>query len=119
VEVPATSAEAPKRPGLTVPETRTTQVIQATVAQNRLSVRACYEKALAVDAKLRGTLTVHFTIDEAGVVTSAEVNTQRTTLSEPGVQQCALAAVKKITFPKSSRGFESTVNYPFDFRPRY
>jgi outer membrane biosynthesis protein TonB len=117
----ATAAQAdpsgPKRPGATVPETRTTQVMQSIVVQNRQQIRACYEAALNQQPELQGKLTVHFTIDSAGTVTAADVNQARTTLHDPKIQACALNAIRAINFPRSSRGFESTVNYPFDFKP--
>jgi len=105
-----------KRPGLTVPETRTQAVIAEVVKRNRASVRACYEKALKTSPGLRGTLTLRFTINPKGVVTAAEVNEARSDLAVPGLSECAVDAIRSIRFPKSSRGFESNVNYPFDFR---
>jgi outer membrane biosynthesis protein TonB len=106
-----------KRPGATVAETRTNQVIQGVVLQNRVRIRSCYEAALTQQPNLAGKLTVQFTIDASGKVTVAEVNQARTTLRDPKVQACTLAAVQSLTFPASSRGFESSVNYPFDFKP--
>lgn len=100
-----------------MPETRTNDVIRAVVQQHRAQIRRCYEAALDAQPELRGTLTLRFTLDPNGKVTSAEVNPTRTTLQDPRVQQCALAALRTIQFPASSRGFESSVNYPFDFKP--
>lgn len=99
-------------------ETRTQQVIASVVAQNRQKVRACYEAERAKNPALAGTLTLHFILDPQGNVTQANVVPERTTLKQPSLHQCVLDALRTISFPPSSRGFESQVNYPFDFKPQ-
>jgi TonB family protein len=81
-------------------------------------VRACYEAERAKDPSVMGTLTLRFTIDPKGAVTQANVVSERSTLKQPSLHQCALDALRTISFPPSSRGFESQVNYPFDFKPQ-
>ncbi len=34
-----------------------------------------------------------------------------------GTSNCAVAVIKKIKFPPSSRGMETTINYPYTFNP--
>lgn len=115
---PATAPRTPNKPlGNTVAETRTTEVIAQVVLANRQSVRDCYEVELKRDPSLRGRLTVSFTIDPQGRVNEAYINPERSTLTRPALVACASAAVKAMRFPPSSRGFESAVNYPFEFRP--
>jgi TonB family protein len=92
-------------------------VIASVVARNRDVVRACYDAERVKDPRLAGTLTLHFTIDPQGKVTEASVVDSRTTLKAAALQRCALDALRTISFPPSSRGFESQVNYPFDFKP--
>ncbi len=98
-------------------ETRTTEVIQQVVLNNRQGVRDCYYFQRQKDPKLQGTLTLHFEIDPKGNVKNAELNEARSTLTQPELVQCALRAVNRLKFPPSSRGFDSEVNYPFDLRP--
>ncbi len=98
-------------------ETRTQAVIAAVVAQNRPRVRACYEAERQKNPTLTGTLTVHFKLDPQGKVVEANVVDARSTLPVPSLHKCALDVVRSISFPPSSRGFESQVNYPFDFKP--
>lgn len=118
-EQPAAAEEAAPRPLIkdTGVETRTTIVIQKIVAQHRQLVRDCYEKALKKNPGLKGDLTVKFVVDPVGKVKTAELNVERSTLTEPSLVECALTAVKSIQFPESSRGFESKVNYPFNLNP--
>ncbi len=99
-------------------ETRTQQVIASVVVRNREKIRACYELERAKDPSLRGTLTLHFTLDPQGNVVQANVVPERSTLQRPSLHECALSALRTIAFPPSSRGFESQVNYPFDFKPQ-
>jgi TonB family protein len=93
-------------------------VIASVVVQNRHEFRACYEAERAKDPNVAGSLTVHFTIDPKGVVTSANVIAERSSLAQPTLHKCALDALRAISFPPSSRGFESQVSYPFDFKPQ-
>ncbi|MEN9577001.1 MAG: hypothetical protein RJA70_10 [Pseudomonadota bacterium] len=109
--------ERPRPLGNTVEETRTTQVIGEVIRKNRQAFRDCYDQELARSPGLRGNITLHFVLDPKGQVSLSKVNTERTTLTEPGLGKCTLAALNKLQFPPSSRGFESTVNYPFDFKP--
>lgn len=99
-------------------ETRTQQVIASVIVQNRQRFRDCYEAERTKDPAAAGSLTLHFTIDPHGKVLQANVVEPRSTLKQPTLHQCALAALNAISFPPSSRGFESQVNYPFDFKPQ-
>lgn len=98
-------------------ETRTTDLIQKTIVNQRKPFRACYEKAKKDLPTLQGTMTLTFTLDPEGKVKSAELNQDRSDLKSPVVVDCALAELKKIKFAPSSRGMETTVNYPFNFKP--
>jgi TonB family protein len=111
-------AEAVSKPGAAKQEeTRTTPVIQKIVLENRKPVRDCYEKAKKELPDLKGTMTIKFTLDPDGNVKKAELNIERSDVKAPTVVDCAIAVIKKIKFPPSSRGMDTTVNYPFDFKP--
>jgi outer membrane biosynthesis protein TonB len=97
-------------------ETRTTDVIAQIIRDNRKPFRDCYEKGKKKIPELEGTLTLFFVLNPRGEVKQAELNRERSDIVEPVVVDCALAALKSIKFPPSSRGMESTVNYPFDFK---
>lgn len=114
---PAVGPGPSQAPVGAIAETRTMEVIADVVKANRQAMRDCYEKTLKELPGLRGTLTVHFVIDPKGVVTRAEPNAERTTLKAGAVAACVVEAVKKLSFPPSSAGMETTVNYPFDFKP--
>jgi TonB family protein len=98
-------------------ETRTTEVIQKVILDNRKQVRTCYDKAKKDLPGLEGTLTIHFVLDSEGAVKKAEVNLERSQIKNAELGECAIKELKKMKFPPSSRGMESTVNYPFNFKP--
>lgn len=97
-------------------ETRTTEVVALVIRENRKRFRDCYEQGAKDRPDLQGTLTLHFVLDPRGKVKHAEVNAERSTIVEPSIDQCAISVLKTLTFPPSSRGMESSVNYPFDFK---
>ncbi len=98
-------------------ETRNTDRIQKVIVDNRKPFRDCYEKLKKEIPTLAGTMTLTFTLDAEGKVMSAELNQDRSDLKAPDVVKCAIAELQKLKFPPSSRGMETTVNYPFNFKP--
>ena len=98
-------------------ETRTTEVIAAIVKKNREQARACYEKVLKDKPGLKGDLVIQFVLKPDGAVKSAELNQERSTLSEPAIVKCVVDVIKSLKFPASSRGMETKANYPFNFNP--
>jgi hypothetical protein len=109
-------AESPTPSGSGGEETRTTEVIAQVIKDNRKPFRDCYEKGKQKIPELEGTLTLSFTLNPRGEVKTAELNKERSDIVEPLVVDCSLSVLKAMKFPRSSRGMESTVNYPFDFR---
>ncbi len=84
---------------------------------HRREARACYENALKQVAGLKGDVVVHFTLKPSGEVKLVELNRERSTITEPLVVNCVISVISAIEFPKSSKGMETTVNYPFNFNP--
>jgi outer membrane biosynthesis protein TonB len=103
---------------LSAGETRTMQVIQKTVLDNRDRFRACYDVVEAKEPGIQGDLTLYFVLDASGRVREAELNSARSTLKHEKVVECALSELRKLQFPPSSKGLETKVNYPFNFNPR-
>lgn len=99
-------------------DTRTTEVMAQVVKDNRHLFRLCYEKVQKKTPDIKGDLVVSFTVSPQGKVTKAEVDGNASTLKNAEVGTCAVEEMKKLTFPESSRGMESTMNYPFNFNPR-
>jgi hypothetical protein len=98
-------------------ETRTMDVIRKLVLDNRKSARKCYEDARKDLKDLKGDVVIHFVLDPSGKVKLAELNQERSTLKAPAVVDCVIGVLKAIPFPRSSRGMETSTNYPFNFTP--
>ena len=92
--------------------------IQAVVASNRDTFRACYEESLKTHPGIKGAYILHFVVNPDGSVKSAAADPTRSEIHTADLESCTVKAVKALKFPPSSKGFESTVNYPFDFHPR-
>jgi hypothetical protein len=97
-------------------DTRNMEVIAQIVKDNRKPVRDCVDKAKKDLPDLKGDMVIHFVIDPEGKVKKAELNQERSNLKAPPVVDCAINVIKGIKFPASSRGMDSTVNYPFNFK---
>lgn len=91
-------------------------MIAQVIKDNRQPFRDCYEKGRQKIPELEGTLTLHFVLDPKGSVRKAELNQERSDIVEPVVVDCAIEVLRGMKFPPSSRGMETTVNYPFDFK---
>jgi hypothetical protein len=98
-------------------ETRTPAVIRAVVNRDRGKIRRCFDALSSQEKGNGGMLTIAFKLTPKGDVQSANLNAERSTLKQPKLVTCAVAAFKTLKFPASSRGFESNGNYPFNFKP--
>jgi hypothetical protein len=112
-EAEAKSAKAPEGNGKT--ETRTMEVIAQIVKENRKPVRECFDKAKKDLPDLKGDMVIHFVVDPDGKVKKADLNQERSTIKSPAVVDCSIKVIQGIKFPASSRGMDTTVNYPFNF----
>jgi TonB family protein len=99
-------------------DSRTLESIRAVVGANRQKVRDCYDAALKTNPDIVGDLVVSFVIDPQGKVKTAEVNWKESDIHVPELDTCAVAAIRSLSFPPSSKGLESTVNYPFNLNPK-
>jgi outer membrane biosynthesis protein TonB len=85
--------------------------INRVVFAHKGALQACYEIEAQKDPTLRGGVTVAWTIDVTGGVTST--NVAGSTIHSPRVEGCVLRQVRNWHFP-SSEGV-SQVTYPFSF----
>jgi len=111
------SSEPSPANGKAVVETRTMDVIRKIVMDNRKAARKCYDDGRKDLKDLKGDVVIHFVLDPEGKVKLAELNQERSTLKAPPVTDCVLGVIRGIKFPPSSRGMETTTNYPFNFTP--
>jgi hypothetical protein len=112
-EAEAKNSKAPDAGGKT--ETRTMEVIAQVIKDNRKPVRDCFDKAKKDLPDLKGDMVIHFVVDPDGKVKKADLNQERSTIKSPAVVDCSIKVIQGIKFPPSSRGMDTTVNYPFNF----
>jgi TonB family protein len=105
-------------PGHSQEPGRSRQDIQTIIMARRDEARACYDKGLKDHPGIEGDLTVKWVIDPTGKVADASVDSSKSTINEPGVGNCIVEIIKKITFAPSKGGFETRANYPFNFHPK-
>lgn len=96
---------------------RDVNTIQAIVLTYRGCVRRCYEKGREKLPTLQGDMTIKFTVSPKGKLKEAAVNTDRSDIFAPMVVDCAIDVLKQLDYGKSEKGMETTVNYPFNFKP--
>ncbi|MCC6215490.1 MAG: AgmX/PglI C-terminal domain-containing protein [Polyangiaceae bacterium] len=113
----ASAGAAATPPGSDQTETRTTAVLQKIVQDHRKPIRACFDAAREGTPNLRGALVVRFVLDAEGKVKTAELVADKSDIRLPKAVDCVLAEIRKLPFPPSSRGMDTTVVYPFDFKP--
>lgn len=90
-------------------------VIQATIAKYLSQVRACYEQGLKSRPGESGQVSMAFEIGGSGRLNSSRV--ARSSLGDPGVEQCIATRMMSWQFPKPLGGVNVKVNYPFLLRP--
>ncbi len=85
--------------------------IRRVVIAHRGALQACYEIEAQKDPTLKGGLTVSWTIDTGGSVTSA--NVAGSTIHNARVEGCVLRQVRAWHFPSSDGTSQAT--FPFSF----
>ena len=87
-------------------------VIRRVVRQHLDELRYCYERALAREPAIAGTLTATFVIDATGNVTTVAA-----TGVHAEVDACVAHRVRGWRFPKPSGGSVVSVSFPIAFAP--
>lgn len=90
------------------------EVIQRIVRQSFGRFRLCYENGLRNNPKLKGKLSVHFTLDRNGTVSN--VRNSDVNLPDTTVVSCITQSLPRILFP-NSREEVVTVSFPITFTP--
>ncbi|HEV8244462.1 MAG TPA: AgmX/PglI C-terminal domain-containing protein, partial [Polyangiaceae bacterium] len=85
------------------------ELIQLIVRRSFAPFRRCYERGLAKNPKLEGRVSVRFVIDRDGKVT--QVSDGGSSIPDPEVRECVLAAFRDLRFPAPDGGIV-TVVYP-------
>lgn len=90
------------------------ETIQKVVARESNAIRYCYERELAHDKTLAGTIKMQLVIGSTGAVTASVV--KESTMNNPHVESCIAKRLKNLAFPAPREGGTVIVNYPFVFK---
>ena len=91
-------------------------VINAVVQRHRAEIRACYDAALQRNPNLRGKVTIAFSIQPNGVVSTSSV--KESTIGDRGLETCITSRVMTWAFPKPEAPVVTEVSaYPFYLNP--
>ena len=88
-------------------------IIRRYIKRNIQKLMYCYEKQLLVKPKLKGTVTIDFTIGVDGKVSASSA----AGMKDKDVESCVASVVKGIEFPKPKGGADVTVAYPLTYKP--
>ncbi len=92
----------------------TTDTIKDVIHEHHREVRSCAEARPTDRRSVSGKVVVHFVIELDGALT--DVKAASTTVNEPKLEGCLVAAVKRWRFPKPKKG-KVEVNFPFQVGP--
>lgn len=89
-------------------------LVTAEVQRRLGTLEACYQRRLATDPTVAGTIVIHWVIDEDGSVPEACITND--TVLDGALTDCVNAVVKDGAFP-APRGGAVDVSIPFVFQP--
>ena len=109
----ALGADAPKKEPM-VKGGLAKEVIDENIKKNIGPIQSCYVKEISSSKKpMDGRLGVFFLINKDGKVEKAGI--ESSTFMNIKLEDCVLAAIKAISFPKPTNGAKVEVFYPFSF----
>jgi hypothetical protein len=95
----------------------TQDTVRKVVASHQPQIQACYEEWLANQSKpAEGKLQAHWVITPEGLVKGARIEKKGTTLKDPKLHDCVLAAILAMEFPKPIDKRDHPIDYPFNLK---
>ena len=88
-------------------------LIDKVIKRNMNQIRYCYQRQLTKNPKLKGNITVEFTIAKDGSVSKASIN--KSTVNSKAVDNCVANRFKRFRFPQPKDDETVIVKYPFIF----
>ncbi|NRD53196.1 AgmX/PglI C-terminal domain-containing protein [Corallococcus exiguus] len=115
---PATTSAPKKDDGLDVSKLPfTPDSIRQVIAYHMPRIQECYEDHMVEkDKKVEGLLRTTFTITAEGAVRSAKIDKHGSTLKDAGLNDCVVAVLSSLDFPKPPDGRDHPIEYPFNLK---
>lgn len=63
-----------------------------------------------------GKVVIDYQIDDKGSLHKLKINDAETTLTDLNIQKCVADVMKKIKFPKATKGKIVSISYPVEFK---
>ncbi len=76
----------------------------------------CYEKELKKNRKLKGTVTMGWTVNKLGEVRDDHI--MKSTAKNENLEKCTLRVLRNISFPRLHNGESYQASYPLVFQSR-
>ncbi|AFE05692.1 hypothetical protein COCOR_04189 [Corallococcus coralloides DSM 2259] len=91
--------------------------IRQVIAHHMPRIQECYEDHMVEkDKKVEGLLRTTFTITAEGTVRSAKIDRHGSTLKDAGLNDCVVAVLSSMDFPKPPDGRDHPIEYPFNLK---
>ncbi|MBU8894727.1 hypothetical protein DRW03_09395 [Corallococcus sp. H22C18031201] len=91
--------------------------IQQVILHHKVRIQECYEDHLVEKGKkVEGKLMTSFTITPDGLVKDAKVVKKASTLKDAGLNDCVVAVLMSMSFPKPTDGRDHPIEYPFNLK---
>ncbi|MGE6759149.1 AgmX/PglI C-terminal domain-containing protein [Corallococcus interemptor] len=91
--------------------------IRQVIAHHMPRIQECYEDHMVEkDKKVEGLLRTTFTITAEGTVRSAKIDKHGSTLKDAGLNDCVVAVLSSLDFPKPPDGRDHPIEYPFNLK---
>ena len=92
--------------------------VNSLVQRSRDRFRCCYDVSAKEHPGIQGEFVLDFVLKPDGTLKSSSHNKDKSQIKDDAMGECALEVLKTITFPASKKGKETTVSYPFGFKPK-
>lgn len=91
--------------------------IKQVVVAYQPKIQGCYEDYIANKKKApEGTLKASWTITAEGMVKKAKVEKKGTTLKDAALNDCVVAVLSTMTFPKPPDSKDHPIEFPFNLK---
>ena len=90
--------------------------VTSMIRQRQSAFRRCYETELRNNPTLAGKVTVQFTIEERGNVSSARAS--ENTTGSGSLASCVVGVIQRLRWAQGPEGGSVTFSYPFVFAPQ-
>jgi hypothetical protein len=96
----------------------TPESITQVVAAYQDRVQGCYEETLAAKGKkvVEGKLQAHWVITAEGMVKGAKIIKKGTTISDAKLNDCVVAVLSSMEFPKPPKNQDQPIDFPFKLK---